>query len=327
MSKPFFSILIPVYRNVEYLRDCLQSILKQDYDDYEVIVCYQGDTEQDKSIQDVRIKNVYLEKPSLYLARIESYHKASGEYVLFVDSDDELLDGALTCLKRAIIGSEDPDIIQFSYTSSKNKIVSTDLKPKKNTLNHDEYLSYFLSELGTYPIWRKCFKRNDLEFFNEDIFMGEDALLTLAFINKATKIISIDDTLYYYRPNDKSGTSNLKVKYLDDLSIFLLHSFPYRKNEKEIEMCIYSFINTIFAFYSSFPSFNFMSLKHVKAVVEKILTFNFTTRPVFIKKQFINIIESSNNTSKTIYKDLYKLMRKFNHHFVVDVNTSEEETK
>lgn len=327
MSKPFFSILVPVYRNVEYLRDCLQSILKQDYDDYEVIVCYQGDTEQDKTIQDNRIKNIYLEKPSLYLARIESYHKAEGEYVLFVDSDDELLDGALTCLKGAIIRSENPDIIQFSYTSSKNNIVKTDLKPNKNTLSHDEYLSYFLSELGTYPIWRKCFKRNDLEFFNEDIFMGEDALLTLAFINKADKIVSIDDTLYYYRPNDKSGTSNLKVKYLDDLSIFLLHSFPYRKNEKEIEMCIYSFINTIFAFYSSFPSFDFMSLKHVEAVVEKILTYNFTTRPLFVKKQFINIIEPSNNTSKTIYKVLYKLMRKLNHDFVVDVNTGEEETK
>src|SRR5699024_8051142 len=131
MKRPFFSILIPVYRNVEYLDECLQSIFNQDFENYEVILCYQGDTKPKERVRDFRIRNIYMKKPSLYLARIESYKEANGEYVLFVDSDDELIEGALNSLYQTIEINAEVDIIQFSYTLSKEKTISTDLKPRK----------------------------------------------------------------------------------------------------------------------------------------------------------------------------------------------------
>lgn len=270
MSKPFFSILVPVYRNVEYLRDCLQSILKQNFDDYEVIVCYQGDTEQDKTIQDKRIKNIYLEKPSLYLARIESYHKAEGEYVLFVDSDDELLDDALSFLHRVIVNNVDVDIIQFGYTSVKEKKSNKESTSENRMLSQQDYRSYFLTELGTYPVCRKCFKRNKVEFYDEDIFLGEDALLSLAFINASQKVLIRNEIIYYYRPNPKSGTSRKPVKHVDDLATFLLHSIPYRKSNAEIEMLIFSFTWTFLNNYCRNEAFDYFSLNNVRTIFEYI---------------------------------------------------------
>ena len=127
MNRPFFSILVPVYKNIEYLDDCLQSILNQDFDSYEVILCYQGETKPTDIVKDTRIRNIYMEKPSLYLARIESYKEANGEYVLFVDSDDELLEGALSSLHQTIELNAGVHIVQFSYTSSKESTVCTSL--------------------------------------------------------------------------------------------------------------------------------------------------------------------------------------------------------
>lgn len=298
MNRPFFSILVPVYKNIEYLDDCLQSILNQDFDSYEVVLCYQGETKPTDIVKDTRVRNIYMEKPSLYLARIESYKEANGEYVLFVDSDDELLEGALSSLHQTIELNAGVDIVQFSYTSSKESTVCTSLKPQKEKLNQDEYLSYFLSELGTYPIWRKCFKHNDVQFYQEDIFMGEDALLSLAFIKRSRAIVSIDNTLYYYRPNAKSGTSNLKTKYLDDLSIFHIYSLPYRKNKAEIEMAIYSYIRTFLTFHFAFPEFDFLTLRNVNIFVDKLLSYSFTTKPRFVKKYFLNIINSNEHSLK-----------------------------
>ena len=284
MSKPFFSILVPVYRNVEYLRDCLQSIIKQDYDDYEVIVCYQGDTEQDQSIQDNRIKNIYLEKPSLYLARIESYHKAEGEYVLFVDSDDELLDGALSFLHRVIVNNVDVDIIQFGYTSVKENKSNNESTSGYKMLSQQDYRSYFLTELGTYPIWRKCFKRNKVEFYDEDIFLGEDALLSLAFINSSQKILISDEKIYYYRPNPKSGTSRKPVKHVDDLATFLVHSIPFRKSNAEIEMLIFSFSWTFLNNYFSNETYDYFSLNNVRTIFKYIEEKEFCSYPLCYRR-------------------------------------------
>lgn len=321
MNRPFFSILIPVYKNVEYLDDCLQSILNQDFRNFEVILCYQGETKPENRVRDARVRNIYMEKPSLYLARIESYKEANGEYVLFVDSDDELLEGALSSLRQTIELNTEVDIVQFSYTSSKENTMSTILKPQKEQMNQDEYLSYFLSELGTYPIWRKCFKHNDVQFYQEDIFMGEDALLSLAFIKSSRVIISIDKTLYYYRPNTKSGTSNLKTKYLDDLSVFHIHSLPYRKNKREIEMAIYSYISTYLRFYCEFPDYNFLSLRNVNFVVKKILSYDFITKPTFVKKIFIKSINSNGVTLKDeIYMFVLKIVRGIWKTFEVHLN-------
>lgn len=293
MIKPFFSILIPVYKNVNYLYECLKSIVEQNYDNFEVILCYQGDTDQKTFIQDTRIRSIYLEKPSLYKARIEAYHEAKGKYVLFVDSDDELLDGALNVLYQTIGRNAEPDIIQFGYTSELRKMKPVRLRPNASVLSRDEYRSYFLSELGTYPIWRKCFKRNNVDFFDEDIFLGEDALLSLAFINGSETIVSIDNTLYFYRPNVKSGTANLKLKYLDDLSIFLMYSFSYRRSERELEMGIYSFISTFFTFLRRFSARDLLSLEHVQIVVKTISTYNFFSKPAFVKKTYLRIVKKN----------------------------------
>lgn len=318
MDAPFFSILIPVYGSVGYLRLCLESVTNQRFSSFEIVICYQGDVERENEVFDCRIREIYLERPSAYRARTESYRQALGSYVLFLDSDDELLPGALDRIYDIVQQNPDVDIVQFGYTSSKQRVDETNLRPEKSLLSKDEYLSYFLSELGTYPIWRKCFKRNDVSFYDEDIFMGDDALLTLAFIEASRRIVSISDTLYYYRLNDKSGTSNLKVKYFEDLSVFMIHSIPFRNAKSEIEMGIYSYLSTFMVYCYTFPEVNLLSSDKVKSVFDWIFQYDFEVRPSFLKKRLGEVArlgDSRRISRLTLFG--YSLLRRLRHNFSI----------
>lgn len=318
MKRPFFSILIPVYKNINFLNDCILSILKQSFNDFEIILCFQGETKPQYTTFDERIKHLYLERPSLYLARIESYKRAIGKYVLFIDSDDELFDGALISLYELIIKTNCCDIYQFNYIENKEKkLYFSDSYFRKTKA---DYLHYFLAEFGTYPIWRKCFKRKKISFYDEDIFMGEDGLLSLSFIENANEVIITNNVYYFYRPNPKSGTTNLKAKYLDDLCIFLIYTMKYRTSYDEIKMLIFSFITMFLTFYCSLSKeWPFMT-NNIIHVIDIVKSYKFITKPLFIKKCFYNIIELK--TSKIDFFRLcgFKFFKKMHIRFKVIID-------
>ena len=94
VEKTFFSILIPVYNVEKYVAQCLESVLSQDYDNYEIIIIIDGATDssalicEDFAERDQRIKLVYQENKGLLIARRNLLKHVNGEYVLFLDSDD-----------------------------------------------------------------------------------------------------------------------------------------------------------------------------------------------------------------------------------------------
>lgn len=286
MTSPFFSILIPVYKNVRYLKECLDSILIQSFSNFEIILCYQGETKRDVLVRDERIREIYLEKPSLYRARIESFKIAHGQYVIFIDSDDKLFQGSLFSLYTIINATNFKDIYQFNFTQNPNYKKTIYDNNCFDILPKQDYLSYFLSELGTYPIWRKCCKKEDVAFYDENIIMAEDGLLSLAFIESSNSIVITDNIYYFYRPNPKSITTNLRPRYLDDLSIFLLHTLQYRVKEKEINMLIYSYISMFFTFAYLLNTTEFIDFDNVKKMIEKIDSYKYVSNPFFISKMF-----------------------------------------
>lgn len=296
MTSPFFSILVPIYKNVRYLKECLDSILSQSFSNFEIILCFQGETKNDLSYCDERIKEIYLERPSLYRARIESYATAQGEYVIFIDSDDMLFPDSLRSLYAIINASHFRDIYQFEFTQNLKTYQVNHNDNCFNVYSKQEYLSYFLSELGTYPIWRKCCKRKEISFYDEDIIMAEDGLLSLAFIENSNSVVVINNVYYFYRPNPKSITTVLRSSYIDDLSIFLLHTMQYRTQKKEINMLIYSYVSMFFTFAYSLNTTEFIVFDNVKKMIKKLDCYKFNSRPRFITKLFKKL--SHNNYQK-----------------------------
>lgn len=313
MTSSFFSILVPVYKNVRYLKECLDSILSQSFGDFEIILCYQGETKNNLSYCDERIKEIYLEKPSLYRARIESYKVAQGEYVIFIDSDDMLFPDSLRSLYAIINASHFRDIYQFEFTQKLKTNQANHNDSCFNVCSKQEYLSYFLSELGTYPIVRKCCKRKDISFYDEDIIMAEDGLLSLAFIENSESIVITNNVYYFYRPNPKSVTTNLRSSYIDDLSIFLLHTMQYRTQEKEINMLIYSYISMFFTFAYSLNTTEFIGFDNVKKMINKLDCYKFNSRPRFITRLFKKLSHGNYKKIPGLLKFglfLFKIMKK-----------------
>lgn len=123
-----FSIIVSVYNTESYVSRCLESILNQTYDDYEIIVVNNGSTDNSKKIiqeykekYSDKISQVNIKNTGLLSARSRGLKKANGEYILFVDSRDFIQGGLLKTLSTKI--KDNPDIIRFqSKEVSDNKI-------------------------------------------------------------------------------------------------------------------------------------------------------------------------------------------------------------
>lgn len=113
-----FSIIVPIYNVEDYIEDCLKSVLDQSYKNYEVICIDDGSTDQSGIIidaikeRDSRVKVIHKGNGGLSSARNAGIREASGKYVMFLDSDDMLTDGALDALNKAT-EQYDVDIIGY----------------------------------------------------------------------------------------------------------------------------------------------------------------------------------------------------------------------
>ena len=113
-----FSIIIPVYNTEKYLTKCLESVLKQNFEDYEILVVNDGSTDSSKDIlKEFQCKNSKIKifnqlNRGLGGARNTGIVNAQGEYLLFLDSDDYLAENAIYILDK-YIRRNNPDILAF----------------------------------------------------------------------------------------------------------------------------------------------------------------------------------------------------------------------
>ena len=124
MKKNKFSIIVPVYNVEKYIEKCLESILNQTYDNFEIIVINDGSTDNSKKILDnyktnKKIKIINQDNQGLSIARNNGLGAASGDYILFIDSDDYIEEELLSTLNKNI---NNEDLIRFQVqTVNENK--------------------------------------------------------------------------------------------------------------------------------------------------------------------------------------------------------------
>lgn len=112
------SVLVPVYKVEPYLQRCIDSVLAQDFQDWEMILVDDGSPDQCPEIcdeaarKDARITVVHKENGGLPSARLAGFEQAKADYLVFLDSDDWLLEGALSILYKTITSDGGYDIVK-----------------------------------------------------------------------------------------------------------------------------------------------------------------------------------------------------------------------
>lgn len=201
-----FSIIIPVYNVEKYLRQCLDSLQKQVYENFEVIIVNDGSPDQSQVIidefvqKDARFFGYQKENGGLSDARNYGVEKATGDYLLFVDGDDYVSPDYLKSIEETIMIDHKPDLIHFGFILQAEKDTMMKAPSFSNqtgmqafyTLSPD---SYFVTA------WSYAYRR---EFWLEHQFQyqkgkyHEDYGLTPYVVLCAKTVSSIADCLYYY---------------------------------------------------------------------------------------------------------------------------------
>ena len=255
-----FSILIPVYNVENYLPQCLDSVLTQDYDDFEVLLVNDGSTDcsaqicEDYAKKDARI--MYLSKPNegLLLTRRYSLQYAKGDYVLFLDSDDYWEPGLLRTLVNAISNDSSVDMILYRYKRIRDngKLIYEDkgIFPDRTVFtkeNKNVFLKEFVSSSRLNTMWSKCVKRSVVDI-DADYTMfkdkkGEDLLQSITLIQNATKILYLDNVLYNYRLSPSGRGRNFKLHYVDSFECVREHVWSKLKDMEVSEDVYEAFSN------------------------------------------------------------------------------------
>ena len=176
-----FSIIIPAHNAEGYIEECITSVLKQTFKDYEIIVVNDASNDStEKKLIEMGVNYINTDVSSAGLARNVGLDKATGEYILFLDSDDYYInENALDILNKNI---DDEDIIHFRFMIGTEQ---AEMFPKENVV---------------WPAcWCKCWKRSfigDSRF--KDITPGEDLEFYERLANGA-KNIFVDEVLVQYR--------------------------------------------------------------------------------------------------------------------------------
>lgn len=242
----FFSIIIPVYKVEKYLPKCVESVLRQNFDDFEAILVDDGSPDNCPALcdeyakKDNRIKVIHKQNGGLSDARNAGIATANGKYVLFLDSDDYLysntvLDEISNSLKNAFF----PEICYLpnEYWSSNPNSVSSQYKDE--TLSLEKFLNrviknYYLHTAGQQFVLRLDYlKDNGLRF--EKGILHEDELWFAQILMQAKKVHICPCVFYFYVDNRNGSIINsLKEKnvkdklYIANKIVFLSKSLPQK---------------------------------------------------------------------------------------------------
>lgn len=223
MSSPLVSIIVPIYNQEAYLRDCLNSIASQSFSDFEVICIDDGSTDSSAEIyndftgKDSRFTVFRKPNGGVSSARNFGLQKASGKYVLFADADDVLpantidnhlkhFSGEIDLTEGAFRAFSDKNSETYKVEIDKDEIVSTerclyDFTPNGKT----DWQRYLWNRMMRLSI----IKDNDIRF-NERIAYKEDGLFLVQYLLKCKgQVAYFPEIVYNYRLNPTSAMGGL----------------------------------------------------------------------------------------------------------------------
>ncbi len=218
-----FSIIVPAYNVAQYIEECVESILKQDYDTYEVIIIDDGSTDETSKIIDKiagkseRVKVIHQENCGASSARNMGIENASGDYILFLDGDDFWSSKNFLSSLKKLLFADEKDVVIFSYTELYgDKQLTHYFNRSTGSYVKDSALGYFNG-----PNWNKCIKKSCIDgkhlLFDTDL-LAEDCLWGANILKAIDTYEVFDFPQYMYRQNRIGSLTNVvKEKNILDI--------------------------------------------------------------------------------------------------------------
>ena len=190
-----FSIVIPVFNAQDFLPKCINSIIRQKRNNIEIIIIDDGSTDETPAICRRLLKTfpfvkllTHSDNQGVGISRNRGNQMATGDYIIFVDSDDELFPRALLDLEKHIDLNDNPDVVVLHYKKETFPKSSYQLIRGMRDLNHDvgkfiELVSqkrFPLSDQWAFAVRRKFIESNAIAFSN--VRIGEAELFMLVEI-------------------------------------------------------------------------------------------------------------------------------------------------
>lgn len=206
MNSPIVSVIVPVYNVAEYLPRCLDSLLSQTFEDFELILTDDGSTDESRAIceryarQDSRIRVLHQENAGVSAARNRAIGTSRGAFLTFVDSDDTVEPAYLERLYAELCNTE-ADIAAVNWRDTRGKTAYEPLPARLSGMclyTQDEFSD--LNLLGS--CCSRMFRRSSMTVlhFEETISYGEDTVFALRnfYGRVGNRLLLLDECLYNY---------------------------------------------------------------------------------------------------------------------------------
>lgn len=210
------SIIVPVYNATRYLKKCINSVLNQQYVNWELILVDDGSTDESFSIcqqmskKDSRIISIHQDNAGANAARLQGLKISTGQYITFLDSDDTLPANALQLLLNPIKDGYDIVRGQILNVDENEKILGKQqfqVPCNSEIIGSEQYtLALFYDKIPPYLCGglynKKVLSEEDFQVtIDYKISIGEDFITNVYISKKCKKIKFIMDPVYYYYKN------------------------------------------------------------------------------------------------------------------------------
>lgn len=282
------SIVIPIYNSEKYLEECIESIIKQTYKNLEIILVNDGSTDNsakicvDFSKKDSRIVFLNKENSGVSDTRNCGIIKASGKYLMFVDSDDILNNNYIEETYKYII-DKNLDLCKTGMT-----VLTKSAKQEKKFTSHFQFLEKeeiynsilndnFFNSSCTCLYKTEIINVNNIRF-NINIKYGEDLDFFTNYIENCNNMGYIPNCGYLYRLNENSVSVDTKVasrlKYCEDNMEIYSKFFDKIDKKNDISYIILKKINYSFKLLINGNNINYEKFKSYIETVKKSKYYN-----------------------------------------------------
>ena len=257
--QPMVSIIVPIYNAEQYLRRCVDSILNQEYTDFELLLVNDGSTDASGDIceeygdRDPRVIVIQKENTGVSDSRNRALDRARGKYLQFLDSDDWITPDATRLFVRAAEEYGCDMVISDFY-----RVVGERLSPKgdieeEGVLTREEFAAHMMENPADFyygVLWNKLYRRDIVEEHNlrmdTDINWCEDFMFNLEYIRYAKVFYALHAPIYYYVKRKGSLASQginisktVKMKlnvfeYYNNFYKHVLEEEDYEKNRLQV---------------------------------------------------------------------------------------------
>lgn len=251
------SVIVPIYKVEDYLHRCVDSIINQTYTNLEIILVDDGSPDDCPMIcdeyaeKDNRIRVVHKKNGGLSDARNAGIDIATGEYIMFIDSDDFVdIEMMESMMKNMIDNNVDMVVCNIKYVYEDREVVKYNQADR--ILDRYEAMEEYLKDGVVQAVaWNKLYKKsliNDMRYKVGKT--NEDEFFTYKVVDKTDKIYYNSRSFYNYIQRDSSIMGKYSIKRLDGVEAsyerlnFIKERYPdlYEKEKKTfINLCIYSY--------------------------------------------------------------------------------------